>query len=481
MDLLAGIWEFIKWVWPFAFFVYTVAAIGYVVFSEREDSTKAIGWVMAVALVPAFGFIAYLTLGHEWRGTKTYKKRLTDRSPVSRGQPRVDLDTDPMAGLTTQQRQLLNLVTASQPLPPSFDNSVQLFFNGEHKFAQLKKDIEAAEHHVHLEYFIWQRDELGDELKDLLFEKIKQGEEVRVITDRTGSVTTKRKDLEKLREEGLPIYFLHPTGQVDIQHINHRDHRKLAVIDGKIGYTGGFNIGDEYVNKGPLGFWRDTHARFVGTAAHDLQSVFLGDWYFATGEDITDDKYFPPSDKPGDIPVQICPSGLDVVRPSILYAYTYLISSATQSVRIWTPYFIPRPGLLTAIEKASLSGVDVKVITPGKFDHPPVQWAGRTYMPALMDMGVEFYEYQDGFVHAKVVVCDDAAATVGTANFDHRGFKMDFEMTAAIVGGGIATQLNEQFEKDVEHCRKVEPGDFEDWHFFKTASYSVARLASPLY
>jgi cardiolipin synthase len=480
MELLQGIWSVVQWVWPIVYFAFTIFAIGYVIFSEREDSTKAIAWVFAVALVPILGFIAYLLLGHEWRGSKMYEKHITDRSPVSRGQPRVEPDVDPMADLTMQQQHLLNLVTASQPLPASYDNKVQLYFNGEHKFAQLKKDIEAAENHIHLEYFIWQRDELGDELKDLLFEKVKEGVEVRVMTDATGSLTSKKKYLKQLRDQGLPMYFFHP-GRKNLSHINHRCHRKNAIIDGKIGYIGGFNVGDEYVNKGPLGFWRDTHARFEGTAAQDLQSVFLSDWYFATGEDITDDKYFPPSDRPGDVAVQICPSGIDVPRPSILYTYFYLITSATRTVRIWTPYFIPRPGLITAIEKASLSGVDVKIITPGKFDHPPVQWAGRTFMPQLMDMGVEFYEYQDGFVHAKVVASDDAAAAVGTANFDHRGFKMDFEMTSAIVGGGIATQLNEQFEKDLAHCRKVEPGDFENWPFIKSTKYAVSRLASPMY
>jgi cardiolipin synthase len=481
MEILEGIWSVIQYVWPVVIFLFTIFAALVVIFSEKESPGKAIGWVLGIIMLPIVGFIAYLIVGHEWRGSKEYKKRITDRSPGPKGEPRPDPAAESRPPLTRRQEMLLNTVTGSQPLPVSYDNKAQLYFDGEDKFGQLKKDIAAAEHHVHLEYFIWQRDELGDELKDLLFEKVKQGVEVRVITDPTGSLTSSRKYCRELTDQGLQMYFFHPTKGADWRSINHRCHRKAAIIDGKIGYTGGFNVGDEYVNKGPLGFWRDTHVRFEGTAVHDLQSLFLSDWYFATGEDITDPKYFPPSDQPGDLIVQICPSGLDCLRHSMLYTYFNLIVSAERSVRLWTPYFIPEQGLITALEVAALSGVDVKVITPGKYDHPPVQRAARTFMPDLMDIGIEFYEYQDGFTHGKVLSIDESAAVVGTANFDHRGTRMDFEMTSVMIGDDISGQLNAQFEKDLEHCRKVTQKEFDDQSFWTELRGSLSRMVSPMY
>jgi cardiolipin synthase len=482
MEFVQGILVIIAFVAPVAYFVYHVFAVGFIVFNEKDDSGKAIAWILVAILLPLVGFIAYLLLGLDWRGRKAYKKRITDRSPSHTGKPRLDPEGDVRTDdLTPRETLLLNMVTASQPLPASYDNKAQLFFNGEHKFAALKKDIEAAQHHIHLEYFIWQKDELGNELRELLFKKVKEGVEVRVLMDRAGSKTSSRKYLKELRDQGMPTYFFHPTSKADMTHINHRCHRKNAIIDGRIGYTGGYNVGDEYVNKGPLGFWRDTHVRFEGTAAHDLQSIFLSDWYFATGEDITDTKYFPANAGQGDLIVQVCPSGLDVPRPAILFTYFQLIKSATRTLRIWTPYFMPEPGLLTALQTAALSGVDVKLITPGVFDKPPVQWVGQSYMPELMEMGAEFYEYEDGFVHAKAISADDDLAVVGSANFDHRSMKMDFELTAAMVGGDIATQLNEQFEKDLTHCRKVEPADFANRSFLTRLKEAVSRVASPMY
>ena len=481
MEFLQDILSIIEFLIPIALFVFQVFAVGFIVFNEKDDSGKAIAWILVVVLLPIFGFIAYLLLGFDWRGRRAYKKRITDRSPSHTGKPRLDPEEDPRPDLTPQEALLLNMVTASQPLPASYDNKAQLFFNGEHKFAALKKDIEAAQHHIHLEYFIWQKDELGNELRELLLKKVKEGVEVRVLLDRLGCKTTSHRDLAKLRAQGMATYFFHPGGKADMMNINHRCHRKNAIIDGRISYTGGYNVGDEYVNKGPLGLWRDTHVRLEGTAAHDQQSIFLDDWQYATKENITDPKYFPPSEKPGDLVVQVCPSGLDVTRPAILYTYFQLIKSASRTLRIYTPYFMPEPGLLAALQTAALSGVDVKFITPGVPDKPLVQLVGRSYMPELMEMGVEFYEYEDGFVHAKVISVDNDLAVVGSANFDHRSMKMDFELTATMVGGGIAPQLNEQFEKDLEHCRKVKLEEFANQSFWTTLKQSVSRVASPMY
>lgn len=481
MEFLQDVLSVIHSMLPLVYLLYHVFGVGFIVFNEKDDANKAIAWILVVLLVPILGFVAYLLLGFNWSGRRVYKKRITDRSPGHHGKSGAKPDPDPGAGLTPREALLLNMVTASQPLPASYDNVAQLFFNGEHKFAALKQDIEAAQHHVHLEYFIWQRDELGDELKDLLLTKVKEGVEVRMLLDRLGCKHTSGRYLAELRAQGISAHFFHPGSRADLIYINHRCHRKNAIIDGTISYTGGFNVGNEYVNKGPLGFWRDTHIRLEGTAAQDQQSIFLDDWEYATKENITDPKYFPPSENPGDLVVQVCPSGLDVTRPAIMYTYFQLIKSASRTLRVYTPYFMPEPGLLTALQTAALSGVDVKIMTPGVPDKPPVQLVGRSYMPELMEMGAEFYEYEDGFLHAKVITVDDDLAVVGSANFDHRSMKMDFELTAAIVGGGIATQLNEQFERDLGHCRKVGLEEFATQSFWTSLKQSVSRVASPMY
>ena len=466
---------------PVVLFVYHVFAICFVIFNEKDDSGKAIAWVLVVAFIPFIGFIAYLLLGFNWRGRRAYHKRITDRSPRASAEARIAAESARGPALNERQRLLRNMITASQPLPATYDNHAQLFFDGPEKFAALRRDIEAAQHHIHLEYFIWQRDEFGNDLRELLFRKIAEGVEVRLLLDAAGCKTTSRRYLRELRERGLAAYFFHPTTRADLMFINHRDHRKAAIIDGRIGYTGGFNVGNEYINKGPLGFWRDTHVRLEGGAVHDLQSVFLSDWAYATREDVSGEHYFPPSTHPGNLIVQISPSGLDVERPAILYTYFQMITSAQRTIRLWTPYFMPEPGLLTALQTAALSGVDVKIITPGRFDHPPVQWAGRTFMPDLMDIGIEFYEYQDGFVHAKTMSIDDDFAAVGSANFDHRSMRMDFELTAAFIGNEISGQLNAQFERDMAHSRKVERTDFIGRPLLTTLKESLSRLASPLY
>jgi len=480
-SFLGDIVTSVAFVVPVALFIYHVFAIGFVIFNEKDDSAKAIAWVFVVAFIPFIGFIAYMLLGYNWRARRAYRKRIVDRAPETAAEARLRVDAAQAASLDERQRLLLHMIGASQPLPASGDNLAQVFFDGPAKFAALRRDIEEARQHIHLEYFIWQRDELGNELRELLFRKIAEGVEVRLLLDAAGCKTTSRRYLRQLRERGLAAYFFHPTTRADLMFINHRDHRKAAVIDGRIGYTGGFNVGNEYINKGRLGFWRDTHVRLEGGAVHDLQSVFLSDWAYATREELHGERYFPASTHPGDLIVQISPSGLDVERPAILYTYFQMITSAERTVRLWTPYFMPEPGLLTALQTAALSGVDVKIITPGRFDHPPVQWAGRTFMPELMEIGIEFYEYQDGFVHSKTMSIDDDFAAIGTANFDHRSMRMDFELTAAFVGKTVAGELNAQFEKDLAHSRKVERTDFIGRPLLTNLKESLSRLASPLY
>jgi cardiolipin synthase len=383
--------------------------------------------------------------------------------------------------LSARQQELLRLGYASGCLLPSYDNRVEVYTNGHQKFGSLLDALAGARHHIHLEYFIWQRDAIGREIEEVLAEKARQGIEVRLLLDGFGSWRISQREIKQWRAQGIQANFFFPVSKASILRLNYRNHRKLVIVDGRIGLTGGFNVGDNYLGKGRLGPWRDTHLRIEGTAVHDLQSVFLGDWEFSTGQTIGGPAYFPPSEHPGHQIVQINSGGPDSPWASVRFMYFRMIASATKSVRLTTPYFIPDQSLITALQASALAGVDVRIITPGIPDHPPVIWAGRTFMRRLIETGVKFYEYQGGFIHAKVLTVDDDIASVGTANFDQRSLEMDFEVNALLLGKDITSVLNQQFEEDLTHCRAVSLEEFIHRPLLTRIKESAARLASPLF
>ncbi len=318
-------------------------------------------------------------------------------------------------------------------------------------------------------------------MEALLQQKASEGVDVRLLLDGFGSWRISRHQIRRWRAAGIKSSFFFPVTKAGLLRINYRNHRKVAVIDGRIAFTGGFNVGDNYLGRGPLGPWRDTHLQIEGSAVHDLQSIFLSDWEFATGESIVGAPYFASREKPGHQLAQIIPSGPDSDWANIRFMYFRMITSATRSVWLTTPYFIPDRSLTTALQTSALAGVDVRIITPGRPDHPPVIWAGRTFMRRLMEAGVKFYEYQDGFIHAKVLTVDGNIASVGTANFDVRSLEMDFEVNALLLGQEITGELDRQFERDLAHSRPVSLDEFIHRPLFTRLKESAARLASPLF
>lgn len=477
-------------VWPFSnvaeavgwyIFLFNVIAAAFIIFYERQEPEKTISWLLVLFALPGIGFFLYLLLGRDRRKRRFRSKTIHDRCLANA--PRLDLDPRALeqARLTPEQLGFLQLGYATDCLLPSFDNRVEILTNGEQKFETLIRDIQAARHHVHLEYFIWQKDEIGRWLESLLMEKAREGVEVRILLDGLGSWRISRRDLRRWHEAGIQATYFFPVSKWSLLHINYRDHRKIAVIDGRIAFVGGFNVGDNYLGKGPLGPWRDTHLRIRGSAVHDLQSVFLGDWEFSTDQAVNGPAYFPPSDRPGNQIVQINASGPDTPWPSVRFIYFRMIAAARQKIRLTTPYFIPDQSLTMALQSAALSGVDVRIITPGVPDHPPVIWAGRTFMRQLIEAGVRFYEYQNGFIHSKVLTVDGQAASVGTANFDKRSLDLDFEVNALLVGSEITGELDCQFDIDVAHSRPVTLEELLNRPLGTRIRESLARLASPLF
>src|SRR5699024_3817070 len=300
----------------------------------------------------------------------------------------------------------------------SQNNSVQLFTDGMHKFTQLIQDLEQAKDHIHLLYYIIRHDQLGTKIADVMIKKAKEGLDVRLLYDDMGSRSLSRKYIKRLENANIKVgaFFPPKIPKVNFK-INFRNHRKLAIIDGEIGYIGGFNIGDEYLGRSEkFGYWRDTHLRIQGDAVKTMQTRFILDWNQASRDHIPyEERYFIGGNK-GDVGIQIVSSGPDQEWEQIKYGYSKMILAAKEYVYIQTPYFIPDESLMDALRIAALSGIKIKIMIPNKPDHMFVYWATLSSIGELLNEGAEVYLYQNGFMHAKTIVVDGKLSSVGTAN-----------------------------------------------------------------
>jgi cardiolipin synthase len=351
------------------------------------------------------------------------------------------------------------------------------------KFEALLAAIREAVDHIHLEYYIIRADRLGQRLMDALVERAKAGVTVRLLYDTVGCAWTPRSFFRQLEDAGGEVAAFFPSRIPYVNfRMNNRNHRKVVIIDGKIAFIGGFNIGDEYLGEVErFGYWRDTHLRIEGSAVLELQAIFLIDWNSASTRPFEpDERYFALRRHSGSVGMQVVSSGPDSDWEQIRNTYIRMIYAAKRTVYIQTPYFIPDESLLTALKTAVLSGVDVHVMLPEKPDHRWVFWASRFYLGELLRIGVKCYLYRNGFLHAKTVVVDRAIASVGTANIDIRSFKLNFEVNAILYDQGIAGELARAFERDLAVC------DVMTWDKYRRRSRmtkiaeSCARLLSPI-
>ena len=335
---------------------------------------------------------------------------------------------------------------------------------------------------MHLEYYIFENDETGRRLTDLLARKVKEGVEVRLIYDDVGSWNMKRRHARRLRAMGIrvccfmPVVFPWLTSK-----LNNRNHRKIVVVDGKIGFTGGINVADRYVHGTKFGPWRDTHLRIEGDAVNMLQAIFMTDWYFVSGKELlNDEKYFPKSRIRTRSPMQIASSGPDSDWASIMQAFFAAINKARKSIYISTPYFLPNQAILTALKVAALSGVDVRIILPFRSDSKIVYWASRSYIGEMLDAGIKVYFFCKGFNHSKILIIDDNFCSVGSANMDIRSFEDNFEVSAIMYDPKVAEELTGYFLGDIGNSVAVTPESWENRPNLHAVYESLARLASPL-
>src|SRR5690625_456247 len=458
-----------------------------VIFLERKDATSTWAWLMVLFFIPIVGFILYLIFGKTISNRKIFtwdtKSKLGVKRAVQAQMRAIEENQfDFKHEHLMTYKDLIYLHLKNNDAIFTQDNKVDIYTDGKEKFNDLIQDIDNATDHVHLLYYIIRHDELGKRIADVLIKKAKEGVEVRLLYDDMGSRLLSRRYIKRLKNAGVLVDAFFPPKIPKINFkINFRNHRKLAIIDGKVGYIGGFNIGDEYLGKKKkFGYWRDTHLRIYGDAVRNMQTRFILDWNQASRNDILyEDRYYA-AVPAGNIGVQIVSSGPDSEWEQIKYGYIKMILSAKEYIYIQTPYYIPDESLRDALRIAVLSGVKVKLMIPNKPDHPFVYWATLSYIGDLLNAGAEVYIYQNGFLHAKTIVVDGKIASVGTANIDVRSFRLNFEVNAFLYDEEIAQKLVDAFQHDITLSTQMTKKLYEQRSIGIRFKESVSRLLSPI-
>lgn len=470
--------------WPiWLFLLYAIVSI-VIIILERKRPEKTIAWLLVFVLLPPFGLILYIFLGRNWK-----KHKLTeDFSPYVR-----DLIYRVINKIENPEYiPLIELLAKNSDSPLFIDNDITLFKDGSEKFKCLVEEIKKAKHHIHLEYYIVKSDKIGNEIKDLLVQKANEGVKVKFIIDRVGSIKMKKSAVKELRAAGVDLvqysYFLAPILRMINTQINYRNHRKIVVIDGRVGFIGGINIGDEYLGKGKLGYWRDTHIMVKGDFVLGLQAVFLDDYftikridgdYFLQKDEFAN--YFPEPVKSNKQIMQLVKSGPDSEFPAIMQGVLKMITMAKKNIYITTPYFVPTESIMEALKMSALSGVDVKILFPGRFDHVLVYYASRTYLAELLRCGAKAYFYsKDSFIHSKVMTVDGKISTIGTANMDIRSYELNYEINAVIYDDAKTSDLDKQFFKDLEKSDEIFIEDLDGVSRFHKILEATSRVFSSL-
>lgn len=470
-------------------FVLNVVFAFLVVFFERRSPSATLTWLMVLFFIPLLGFILYIFLGQDLRKKKMFflkKEEEYKILPLLQQQDeqihnhQLVLNNPQMA----QYCDLIHLHLNSNQAFLSQDNKLEIFVDGSLHFDDLISQLRNAKEYIHLQYYIIRNDALGRQVLDLLVEKARAGLEVKMLYDGMGCIRLPRHFFRPLLEAGGQVACFFPPFFPFINlRINYRNHRKICVIDGRVAYVGGFNIGDEYLGLSKLGYWRDTHIKIEGSAVVGLDFRFLLDWRFAAKDYApVEDKYFRDYMAGGDTAVQIVSSGPDSHWAAIKDGYLKMINSARQRIYMQTPYFIPDGSILEALKVAALSGVDVRLVIPEKEDHLFVHWASLSYVGELLEAGVKCYTYKKerGFIHSKMIVMDGAVSTVGTANLDIRSFHLNFEVNAFIYDEAVSGQMEEIFLNDLDDCDELTLDIYLQRSIYVKIKEAFSRLLSPL-
>jgi len=458
----------------------------FIIIFKNINPTKTMAYILVLVLFPFVGLLIYYFFGQEYRKNKLFnRKDILNRSIIRHINENLELNTfekTEIKNILKDKVKLIKLLYTNQKSPLTIHNEVEIIENGDKKFEKLKKDLVNAKNHIHLEYYIFDDDTIGSEIISILCAKAKEGIKVRLSVDDVGSKLSKSA-LNKLKNHGVDICFFMPVMFSRFaDKLNYRNHRKIAIIDGLIGYIGGINIADNYLNNNTTKrFWRDTHLRVEGEAVVQLQIHFLMTWRFVSNReiDITGD-FFPENTLKTQIPIQVAASGPDTDWANIMEVIFTSIVTAKQYVYITTPYFIPNDEIISAIQIAARSGVEVKLLIPKESDSWTAKHATNSFLEPLLLSGVEVYRYTKGFIHAKTLVVDNIFCSVGTSNMDYRSFNLNFEINALLYSKQQATILKSHFLNDLKDSEKMNLKRWSERSSLTKFKESISRLFAPL-
>lgn len=482
------IWDFIKeWYWLPLLLIYAFIIV--TIISENRSPSKSLAYILVLIFLPVIGLLIYYFVGRKpvFKKIVFKKKRLVDEKKIQQYYKRLASQMEERLLLLEQNIgdmafPFRYLYYQNQSLI-STGNSVALLNNGEEKFPALFKALENAKSHIHIEYYIFTSDDVGNRITDILLQKHSEGIEVRVIVDDAGSNHFK-KISKRLKNAGIPVLKTMPVAFSSLANSNYRNHRKIAVIDSAIGFIGGINLDERYWNNGKYKlYWRDTAVRIEGQAVNLLQVQFFLSWFFAGGKDDyrEDDHYFTTNaEKKGNAIVSIAASGPSSPVPYIMETILLAISQAKKSVRICTPYFIPNDQLTSALVIAAANGVEVELILPEKSDSFIVQHASFSFIKPLLQRGVHVYLYEKGFIHSKTISIDNSLAFIGTVNMDTRSFFLNFEITSLIYEATLCNALEEGFTKDKQNSHLITLEYWKSRTIIQRGFDSICRLVAPL-
>ncbi|NNF34535.1 MAG: cardiolipin synthase [Saprospiraceae bacterium] len=487
-DTQAQVYTISVTVWTIVYFITLAFAIG-VLLMDKGDPVKTLSWIIVMLIIPGFGMIFYNFFGASFKEEGRPKRDYDESRELVQQYLAIIDEVLPYNEESMLFKSKTNIAHKNiayllkDPGSTIFTNThCELLIDGPETFKRLKEDLKHAQEYIHLEYFIWTDDELGQEIKSILIDRAKAGVEIRILLDGIGSSDLSSSYISQLCNHNIRVEVFRPMWKTIIDsYSNFRNHRKIAVIDGKAGYTGGINVDGKYITGDPdLGDWHDAHVRLTGDAVLGLQMTFLIDWYFQTKEKFIDKKYFPLHSKENNDLCHIVTSGHQSEWDGIKQAYINSFYNAKEYLYLITPYLSPNETLINGIKTAALSGIDTRLLIPIKGDSHITQSVTMSYAEILLDSGVRVYQYEEGFVHSKLMVSDDEVATVGSANLDIRSMDQNLEINVFSYEPEFIEEVKQLFLKDLESSRELSKEYFDNFSWFKKFKLALFRLLAPL-
>ena len=466
--------------------VVNLLTMAFMIFKEKRSTNSIIAWILILYLAPYVGFIVFILIGRKMNNANMFgfknAELNTFKSYLNKNEEKNKYNKE---SLYEKNKDMILALEAMDYSPYRNDNNVSMYSDGKLFFNELLEGLKKAKKSINIEFYIFKNDDIGTKILNVLEEKAKEGVEVRLLYDSVGSRSLNRNVLNKLINEGGKVGEFFPSWLKFINiNMNFRNHRKIVVIDNNVGFVGGFNVGDEYLGKdSKFGYWRDTHIKFTGSAVNDLNLRFLADWRYATKEEVSLEEIFEANEEnsnSNNVGMQIVSSGPNLSdKYEIKMAYLKMIQKAKKYLYIQSPYLIIDNSISDSLKLAAASGVDVKIMIPGKGDHPFVYWANLVYAGDLIKEGIRVFHYdKNAFLHAKTVVIDDEVCSIGTANMDTRSFELNFEVSSFIYSEKIAKEQKYEFENDMKMCEELTLEKYQNRSRIVKIKESLSRLFS---